>query len=398
MNVEEAARQILNDPYNSLVFDAAHGIELYLVGGYTRNMLAGRTSRDRDYVFRGSVEGIVNQILPETQGRLIRLGREGLNRIVLRDGGTLDFTPLREDIQRDLALRDLTINSIAWSPSSGWIDPEGGMGDLERGLIKMVDPRNLTLDPLRLLRAYRFAAEFSFDIEPVTRSFLNKFSLLIRKTKSERITSEFFKILNLNNPANTIHESLADNLLPQLIRNTYGNLEPKVKALRNIYSLSSSTLLKYRIKEDEIFSQGLSHKGLLALEILLQGLPNHHFVLSSRILKRLSRLAKAEEFIGQQPLNELSRETIFEIFEAADDAVPDLLIIMGMSAHVFDLEEYRRIRRRALLTAEEVKSLLGAGPGPALGNALRSLRKAEFTGNITTAKDAALFLRTGRAL
>jgi tRNA nucleotidyltransferase/poly(A) polymerase len=390
-DVQHLRRNIMVDPYNSVVFQVGSGLEIYVVGGYLRDLLAGRRSRDRDYVVEGPMEGLVKEVTRATDGTLIELGGKGLCRIVVKNGETLDFTPLRGDIEKDLACRDFTINSIAWSPRTGWIDPKGGIDDLDRGLLRMVDERNLRSDPLRILRAYRFAGEFSFEIEPATRTALRKLSSLISSTASERITSEFFKILNLKSASHTVEMILRDGLLPRMISSPYRDLDRQVKGLHKLNRRSSQASLKYRF--EVIFSQGLTYRGLLGLEVLLEGLPVHLFALSGKITRRMIHLKRASEVLEAASLSSSSREVLFEIFEIAGEAAPEFLLIRDLMAYVDALEEYERIQKEGLLTAEEVRSAIGIETGPALGNSIRAVKKAEFTGRISTAEEALDFLR-----
>lgn len=389
-------RNINTDPYNSLVFGAAGDAEIYLVGGYIRDLLANRESRDRDYAVSGSVRKLAEAVALATDGRLIPLGRAGMHRVVLKDGGTLDFSPLQDSIEKDLSRRDFTINAIAWSPKAGWIDPVKGRDDLGRGLIRMVNSANLELDTLRVLRAYRIAAELSFEIESETRSALRRFSSLIHKSKSERITSEFFKILNLSNASYAVEMALQDGLLPCLINSSYPDLERKVKAMHDLYRRSFESYLNFKIDLREIFSQGLRRIGLMGLEVLLEGLPEHLFVLSMKITRNVIRIGRSGRLLDtHEPLSP-AREVLFEIFETAAEASPELLMIRNLPQYAADFEEYRRIEKCTLLSAEQVSYVLGGVSGPAIGDAIRSLRKAEFMGDIKTPEDATAFLRKSK--
>jgi tRNA nucleotidyltransferase/poly(A) polymerase len=95
--------------------------------------------------------------------------RHGAWRVALDDGRTVDFTPLREGIESDLATRDFTINAIARALVNGEErDPFGGRRDVEARLIRAVSASVFDDDPLRLLRAVRLEDELGFRIEPET--------------------------------------------------------------------------------------------------------------------------------------------------------------------------------------------------------------------------------------
>ena len=79
-----------------------------------------------------------------------------------------DLTPLRGgSIEADLALRDFTINAMAWPLTGGeLIDPHGGVADLEARRLRVVGERSFADDPLRTLRMARFACELDLQVEP----------------------------------------------------------------------------------------------------------------------------------------------------------------------------------------------------------------------------------------
>jgi poly(A) polymerase len=108
-------------------------------------------------------------------------------------------------LEDDLLRRDFTINAMARDPLSGEIiDPYGGRRDLEAGLIRAVgdDPeRRFDEDPLRLLRAVRFAVQLGFTIEERTAAAMARQAATLGKISKERIRDEFTKVLVSPDPA-----------------------------------------------------------------------------------------------------------------------------------------------------------------------------------------------------
>ncbi len=96
----------------------------------------------------------------------------------------------------DLKERDFNIDAIAWSQERGIIDPYAGRNDIEKRVIKAVRMKNLKDDPVRMLRAYRIAAELGFQIEENTRKYIKHHSKEITRAARERITDEFYTTLN----------------------------------------------------------------------------------------------------------------------------------------------------------------------------------------------------------
>src|SRR5439155_8980211 len=142
------------------------GEEAWVVGGAVRDESLGRPVVDVDVACRD----------PRTaaRGYARRAGgapfplseRHGAWRVALEDGRTVDFTPLRDSIESDLATRDFTINAIARPLADGPpLDPFGGERDLEARVIRAVSPAVFADDPLRLLRAVRLEDELGFRLD-----------------------------------------------------------------------------------------------------------------------------------------------------------------------------------------------------------------------------------------
>ena len=102
-----------------------------------------------------------------------------------------------DDLTKDLARRDFTVNAMAWSPENGLQDPFGGRQDLSAKIIRCVgEPeQRFDEDALRVLRALRFAAVYDFDIEPDTARALRKMAPDLKRIAGERIREELLKLL-----------------------------------------------------------------------------------------------------------------------------------------------------------------------------------------------------------
>ena len=96
--------------------------------------------------------------------------------------------------------RDFTINAISWDPLTGeYFDPFDGRADLERRLLRVVDPQTFGDDSLRVLRGVQFAARFALDIEPSTAALCREIPL--DDLPPERIWGEFAKLLFAPKPS-----------------------------------------------------------------------------------------------------------------------------------------------------------------------------------------------------
>ena len=126
-----------------------------------------------------------------------------------------------DTLEGDLLRRDFTINAMARDPLSGEIiDPFGGREDLDRGLIRAVgdDPASrFDEDPLRLLRAARFAAQLEFEIESATAQAMANQAPSLARISRERIRDEFTKLLLTPQPARGLRLLVDMGLMPWIV-------------------------------------------------------------------------------------------------------------------------------------------------------------------------------------
>ena len=187
--MERSLLALLVNEYLKLVSDIAKKLQVsaYFVGGGLRDTLMGRKVKDYDFALSGGYEEFPAEFAKTVGGSFFWLDRQRCqSRVVLKyESGTLvfDFGPLRgNDIMEDLLLRDFTINALAMSMSSGSgsvIDPLRGVTDILLKTIRACSGDSFDDDPLRLLRALRFAATLGFDVEPGTwRQLCDKAHLL----------------------------------------------------------------------------------------------------------------------------------------------------------------------------------------------------------------------------
>jgi poly(A) polymerase len=186
------------------------GAEVYLVGGRIRDFLLNKKTGDFDFAVKGDSSSFAKELAKALEGSYILLDKETkLSRVVLDDGITLDFSPLKgNDIEEDLSNRDFTINAMAlpitllnkdfsFNPSD-IIDPLRGQEDLKKGIIKQCSREGFSQDPLRMLRAVRLKSNCGFVVECRTEQNIKQNASLIKNVSGERISQEFFEILGSN--------------------------------------------------------------------------------------------------------------------------------------------------------------------------------------------------------
>lgn len=181
------------------------GYQAYLVGGFVRDYLLGITSYDVD---------IATDALPKDIHNIFNSSKSNYGSVNIKfDNYNIDITTFRKDLnyvnrrpsnviyidnlEEDLKRRDFTINAICMDKDDKIIDPLNGCEDLNNRTIKMIGDIDTKLeeDPLRIMRAIRFASVLDFDIDKKLYEKIKKYSHLVETLSKERIKSELEKIL-----------------------------------------------------------------------------------------------------------------------------------------------------------------------------------------------------------
>jgi len=217
----------------------ALGYPCYLVGGFVRDKMLQRPTKDADFVCVGDGLQLAKETaaLMQPHPRVNYFKNFGTAQFRLHDGLDLEFVGARREsyqsasrkpevspgsIEDDQLRRDFTINALAICLNAGcfgeMVDPFGGMEDLRQQLIRTpADPdKTFSDDPLRMLRAIRFAAQLQFRIFPETFHAIQRNKERIRIISQERITEELNKIIMTPKPS-TGFRLLMDSGLLHLI-------------------------------------------------------------------------------------------------------------------------------------------------------------------------------------
>ena len=218
-------------------FDAV-GHELHLVGGSVRDALLGSLGDDLDFCTDATPE----QTLEVVQGwadAIWETGREFGTIGVQKSGLRLEITTFRAEaydgvtrnpvvrygksLLEDLERRDFTINAMAVSlPGHVFTDPYGGLADLAARMIRTPALPALSFgdDPLRMLRAARFAAKLRFTVDESVLSAMRDMAPDLDRITAERIRDEFTKLMCAADPITglrlLVDTGLADRFLPEI--------------------------------------------------------------------------------------------------------------------------------------------------------------------------------------
>lgn len=141
---------------------------------------------------------------------------------VVFEQGTADFAQqVGSTLDADLRRRDFTVNAIAYNPhTQQLLDPLRGYDDLQQKRLRMVSGENLQEDPLRLLRAYRQAAQLGFSIEPQTQQTIRQLAPQLRKIAAERVQSELNYLLGAARGTAWLQTAWEDGLLQDWLPST----------------------------------------------------------------------------------------------------------------------------------------------------------------------------------
>ena len=191
--------------------------EACLVGGVVRDALLGRRGEylDLDFVLPTDAVPTAQKLAKHYKAGFVVLDAERQIARVVFNEATVDLAQQEgESLETDLRRRDFTINAIAYNPhSQEFIDPLQGRADCDAGIIRMVSPENLQDDPLRLLRAYRQAAQLGFQIESTTRLVIRKLAPLLTQVAAERVQVELGYLLKSSSGTHWLQTAWEDNLL-----------------------------------------------------------------------------------------------------------------------------------------------------------------------------------------
>ena len=203
------------------------GYELYLVGGSVRDGLLHRPTHDLDFA-TDAHPPVIKRLLARAQPDSRYDVGEKFGTIGATFGEwVVEITTYRSEeyafanrkpavtfgtnLEDDLSRRDFTINAIAQEPTTGgMLDPFHGLQDLQRGLIRAVGnpAARFREDPLRMLRALRFAAELGFHIDAATLAAMREQARALEHVSTERIAVEMTRLLVAEQPCGQFGNTL----------------------------------------------------------------------------------------------------------------------------------------------------------------------------------------------
>ncbi len=221
---------------------AAAGFELAIVGGPVRDALLDRSTHDLDFTTNARPDDILKIVKPISTATW-DIGRAFGTIGAKISGEQVEITTYRADsydgvtrkptvefgdtLEQDLVRRDFTVNAMALRvPGPALVDPTGGVEDLIAQTLRTPTTPEVSFgdDPLRMLRAARFAAQLGFDIDAETLTAMAELRETLSIISAERVQSELVRLLQSDAPDRGIRILVTSGLMDQFL--------PEVPALR----------------------------------------------------------------------------------------------------------------------------------------------------------------------
>ena len=189
---------VIPKPVNEILFTINEkGYEAYITGGTIRNCVMGIKPKNYDISTNGELE-VIKKVLKAYH--TFYSGENNSRLGIVNPKYPMEITKYRSKdntLESDLALRDFTMNALAYSEDDGLIDYGTGLLDIKNKVIRVNGESDEIFinDPLRILRAIRLSGEYGMRIDIDTQAYMNENRELLRDVAPERIRDELTKIL-----------------------------------------------------------------------------------------------------------------------------------------------------------------------------------------------------------
>jgi len=355
------------------------------VGGCVRDALLDRPALDVDFAASSSASA-ASQFASRVRSRPIQLGRDALAVWrVTATGRVYDFADIvGESIEEDLGRRDFTMNAMAveLAPAPRLIDPFDGREDLRSRRIRIVSEKNVEEDPLRILRAVRFAVQLNFEIDQNSFQAMRGRSALLAAAAPERVTYELGLILRSSRAARGVDWMARLGLTGVLF-----GLAADDSTISMIGSLKGDPISALYVL--------LGHMGDSEIEAYAR-----RWRWSTQILRDLLALRRVVEAIRHLASQSLE-VALYDGGAATSHRAVEILEILGLDEHAGRVQEILEARgdslfeTETLLTGNEIQELAAVSEGVEVGRLKRLLLEAQIRGQVTTRNEAtAMISRT----
>jgi len=380
--------------------------ECLVTGGYVRDRLLGRSTVDLDLVVPGDVEtarGPARRLAARLDGSAHLLGHDD-KRVWRIETSSLkvELWPLgRLDLGADIRRRDFSINALMWKlPDGPMIDQVGGLDDLRAGTLRAIQKKNLRDDPVRLIRAARFLAQFPrFELDGRTAGWTRSLAPRVRRSPPERRGQELLKLVSLPGRDRGLRGLLDLDILQRLATKRTDFDGAWITA-----NLGAMSRLKPHAHPLRAALAASGDAPALAVLLRSWGGP-HPDEVAKYAWARPLRLHAAT-----------AARMVDEVLAAPDAAAADRRTLIHRAGKAFPAtialaaavepdrawgrwwRQWRNVGAELvdpvpLLTGEEIAVQLGLPPGPGLGRAVAALIEAQVRGAVRTRSGAEKWLQ-----
>ncbi len=386
---------------------------VYVVGGAVRDGLLGRVRAELDLdlvIPTGAVE-VARKLATAYQAGFVLLDAERQIARVVFPGMTVDIA--QQDgasIIQDLNRRDYTLNAIAYDLQTGeTIDPLNGTQDIQQGMIRMVRRHNLVDDPLRLLRAYRQAAQLNFTIESNTHDTIRELAPLLTTVAAERVLMELRYLLQTPNSSQWLAATIENELLSGWLKipvdiafkNQLAQFDRSFELVKQHYPTLAIEL--ERPVRDTISTTRRSIGKLTSLLSPQLELATEQLLRLAFSSAEIQVVTNIINYLPQLLQSELSLTEQYFWFKSVGNDFP-LLIVLAIATGVelvrlvdlIDryLDPHSQVAHPTpLVSGHDLIRSLSITPSPLIGKFLTEIQLARIVGKISTSDEAIEFAR-----
>ncbi|MEA5511033.1 CCA tRNA nucleotidyltransferase [Crocosphaera sp. UHCC 0190] len=388
-----------------------------LVGGAVRDALLNcqRDYLDLDFVLPQSAIETARKIANHYHAGFVVLdATRNIARVVFKEG-TVDFAQQEgESVEKDLQRRDFTINAIAYNfHQQKLLDPLEGLKDLQSKTLRMISRKNLQDDPLRLLRAYRQAAQLNFTIEPKTRETIRDLGSLINHVAAERVQAELNYLLLNPRGSYWLTEIGKDGLLKywfsMINEDNYERLEKIDQTIKFLESHLQAEEFKNFLDlktQSNIYGSPIIQRAKLAS--LVSHFPEQaeaellNLKYSRNDIKTVVNVVKLLPWLKTNQGEIALRQLYFFFLEIGDSFSVLAVLAMALNLNIDNLlglikryldPQDQVAHPSPLVTGHDLIKHLNMKPSPQLGKLLTEISIARIEGKISTVKEALEFAK-----
>ena len=386
---------------------------VYVVGGAVRDVLLGRVRAELDLdlvVPTGAIEVARNLAAVHQAGFVLLDPDRQIARVVF-PGMTVDIA--QQDgasITDDLNRRDYTLNAIAYDLQTGrTIDPLNGTQDIQQRTMRMVSRQNLVDDPLRLLRAYRQAAQLDFTIEADTHAAIRELAPLLTTVAAERVLMELRYLLPTPTSSQWLVAIIEDELLSGWLKipvnvafkNQLAQFDRSFELVKQHY-LTLAIELERPVR-DTISTTRRSIGKLTSLLSPDLAAANEQLLRLAFSSVEIQVVTNAIDYLPQLLQLELSLSEQYFWFKSVGNDF-SLLVVLAIANGIelvrlgglIDryLDPHSQVAHpTALVSGHDLIRSLSIAPSPMIGRLLTEIQLARIGGEISTPGDAIEFAR-----